>query len=340
MTNHSETTVDVHGPSYPSCDTGCESPVLDLSVRKSPLTSPKSNFDKDPLGSPLQGSIYPEIHLETNNNDSKHTGFQAQGHEVKQIQPQVPTHLYRQEEAYNFSSSNHERKTPSYENSRYMLTPPADSPKKARVQTSYELPSPLEAQTHPAFRMSLPVPMPSVSVPSVLPNLFPTSSTFVPHLQLGNPTISREVPQPYGLLPSEPKKVTRPFKAYPKDPLSMTLVPDMKMDQEFSEFRNRMLDTVKRTNEGTNIKMRRTNKSLNIPTSIADEKDAAYWERRRKNNEAAKRSRDARRAKEDEIAIRAAFLEQQYCHLMSQVKFLTEENTKLKCMLMSRSMAQ
>lgn len=33
-------------------------------------------------------------------------------------------------------------------------------------------------------------------------------------------------------------------------------------------------------------------------------KDDAYWERRRKNNEAAKRSRDARRVKEDEIAIR------------------------------------
>lgn len=33
-------------------------------------------------------------------------------------------------------------------------------------------------------------------------------------------------------------------------------------------------------------------------------KDEAYWERRRKNNEAAKRSRDARRAKEDEIALR------------------------------------
>lgn len=27
----------------------------------------------------------------------------------------------------------------------------------------------------------------------------------------------------------------------------------------------------------------------------------AYWERRKKNNEAAKRSRDARRAKEDEV---------------------------------------
>lgn len=49
-------------------------------------------------------------------------------------------------------------------------------------------------------------------------------------------------------------------------------------------------------------------------------KDDAYWERRRKNNEAAKRSRDLRRAKEDEVAIRCAYLEQ--------------ENFKLKCDLM------
>ena len=45
------------------------------------------------------------------------------------------------------------------------------------------------------------------------------------------------------------------------------------------------------------------------PTTKSDDslnnvKDEAYWERRRKNNEAAKRSRDARRAKEDEIALR------------------------------------
>ena len=50
--------------------------------------------------------------------------------------------------------------------------------------------------------------------------------------------------------------------------------------------------------------------SLNSPSAVTNQedpnaiKDDAYWERRRKNNEAAKRSRDARRAKEDEIAIR------------------------------------
>lgn len=44
-------------------------------------------------------------------------------------------------------------------------------------------------------------------------------------------------------------------------------------------------------------------------------KDSAYYERRRKNNVAAKKSRDRRRIKEDEIAIRAAFLERENLEL-------------------------
>ncbi|XP_064104318.1 uncharacterized protein LOC135214178 [Macrobrachium nipponense] len=62
-------------------------------------------------------------------------------------------------------------------------------------------------------------------------------------------------------------------------------------------------------------------------------KDDAYWERRRKNNEAAKRSRDARRAKEDEIAIRAAFLEQENIKLRIELSSLKSETTKLRCLL-------
>ncbi|CAG0881372.1 unnamed protein product [Darwinula stevensoni] len=62
-------------------------------------------------------------------------------------------------------------------------------------------------------------------------------------------------------------------------------------------------------------------------------KDEAYWERRRKNNEAAKRSREARRAKEDEIAIRAAFLEQENLKLRIEVAALKSETAKLRCML-------
>jgi hypothetical protein len=67
-----------------------------------------------------------------------------------------------------------------------------------------------------------------------------------------------------------------------------------------------------------------------------EKKDDAYWERRRKNNEAAKRSRDARRHKEEEIAMRAAFLEQENLKLRAQVAILKNETAKLHYMLYNR----
>jgi hypothetical protein len=67
-----------------------------------------------------------------------------------------------------------------------------------------------------------------------------------------------------------------------------------------------------------------------------DKKDEAYWERRRKNNEAAKRSRDLRRQKEDDIAIRASFLEQENLKLKAQVTILKAELSKLHFMLYNR----
>ena len=70
--------------------------------------------------------------------------------------------------------------------------------------------------------------------------------------------------------------------------------------------------------------------------SAEERKDDAYWERRRKNNEAAKRSRDARRAKEEEIALRAAFLEQENLKLRAQVAILKNETAKLHYMLYNR----
>lgn len=68
-----------------------------------------------------------------------------------------------------------------------------------------------------------------------------------------------------------------------------------------------------------------------------DTRDQAYWERRRKNNLAAKRSRDARRAKEDEIAIRAAFLEQENLQLKWEVARLKTETGRLRSLLLSDS---
>ncbi|XP_011642314.1 thyrotroph embryonic factor [Pogonomyrmex barbatus] len=102
------------------------------------------------------------------------------------------------------------------------------------------------------------------------------------------------------------KKASRPFKAYPKDLLST-----QDSNKEYVKFRAKVLEKVRKNKSTSNPRMRRVSSSPGLPTSTVDEKDAAYWERRKKNNEAAKRSRDARKLKEDELAIRAAFLEQE-----------------------------
>lgn len=64
-----------------------------------------------------------------------------------------------------------------------------------------------------------------------------------------------------------------------------------------------------------------------------DLKDDRYWARRRKNNMAAKRSRDARRLKENQIAVRAAFLEKENCALRQEVSTLRQDLGRTKSLL-------
>ena len=63
-----------------------------------------------------------------------------------------------------------------------------------------------------------------------------------------------------------------------------------------------------------------------------DQKDQKYFERRRRNNEAAKKSRDFRKQREDELAIRASFLERSNSVLRVQVHSMREEAMKLRQM--------
>uniref|UniRef100_A0A667X628 D site albumin promoter binding protein a n=1 Tax=Myripristis murdjan TaxID=586833 RepID=A0A667X628_9TELE len=56
-----------------------------------------------------------------------------------------------------------------------------------------------------------------------------------------------------------------------------------------------------------------------------EQKDDKYWSRRYKNNEAAKRSRDARRLKENQISVRAAFLERENAALRQEVADMRKE---------------
>ncbi|XP_071786857.1 thyrotroph embryonic factor-like [Asterias amurensis] len=63
---------------------------------------------------------------------------------------------------------------------------------------------------------------------------------------------------------------------------------------------------------------------------LPDQKDDKYWDRRRKNNIAAKRSRDARRIKENQISMRAAFLEKENNVLRKELLAVKKDNVNLK----------
>ncbi|KAF7263701.1 hypothetical protein GWI33_001342, partial [Rhynchophorus ferrugineus] len=58
-----------------------------------------------------------------------------------------------------------------------------------------------------------------------------------------------------------------------------------------------------------------------------EQKDDKYFERRRRNNQAAKKSRDARKMREDQIALKAAILEHENALLRAQVLTLREESS-------------
>ena len=141
-------------------------------------------------------------------------------------------------------------------------------------------------------------------------------------------------PQP--LKPSFPASLPFPFppSTTPATPAAEMSKISVDSQEKYAEFREKMMKNMEVTrskvkrvadtsSEDSNVSLEMTPQHHSTPTR--DGKDAAYWERRRKNNEAAKRSRDARRQKENEIAVRASFLEQENIQLkMELVQLRTE----------------
>ena len=78
-----------------------------------------------------------------------------------------------------------------------------------------------------------------------------------------------------------------------------------------------------------------TNKRSRVSKNSSDpnQKDGKYFERRKRNNVAAKKSRDARKQREDEIAIRASFLEKENSILKAQLQTLKDEAQQLRILL-------
>lgn len=121
----------------------------------------------------------------------------------------------------------------------------------------------------------------------------------------------------FGITPAEPQAAATPKKARldsPCSPLSQSS-----------------------TVSSTQLSSPQASPARKLAKPIPDErKDDAYFERRRRNNDAAKRSRDARRMKEEAIAERAAKLEQENGQLRGQVALLKSETTRLQLLLFSR----
>jgi len=62
----------------------------------------------------------------------------------------------------------------------------------------------------------------------------------------------------------------------------------------------------------------------------ADRKDDKYWKRRVKNNLAAKRSREAKREKENQLSMRAQFLEREHRNLAMEMERCRSQNQELR----------
>lgn len=162
-----------------------------------------------------------------------------------------------------------------------MVTPPSEeeSPKKTKFEQIFVDQIGHNNYVQPPIHMHVPIVPPGQPVstvpivPTVLPQVVVQNNNnnnnnnssnnnmnnhILPHNHIPN---AISTTQDLTAMNADAKKSARPFKAYPKDSLSLGVVSEMIYDQTsndaYSEFRKKMLDSVRRSNEGTNIKMRR-----------------------------------------------------------------------------------
>lgn len=86
-------------------------------------------------------------------------------------------------------------------------------------------------------------------------------------------------------------------------------------------------------------KEKKSKEDTSADDSDADNKPTereSYWERRKKNNASAKKSRDARKAREQEVQIKAAFLERENLRMLTQLLIVQRENECLKRVLCAK----
>ncbi|EZA54596.1 cell death specification protein 2 [Ooceraea biroi] len=111
------------------------------------------------------------------------------------------------------------------------------------------------------------------------------------------------------------------------------LVHSLNMPQTFSTTTGATSRHFVTTNGITTLHRRPRSEKKPIPD---DQKDEKYFERRKRNNQAAKKSRDARKIREDHVALRATMLEHENAILKAQIVTLREEAQSLRYMLIKQ----
>lgn len=93
---------------------------------------------------------------------------------------------------------------------------------------------------------------------------------------------------------------------------------------------NNDLDMINNMPDQLTPSSKRRNSKKPVPN---DEKDEKYFERRNRNNMAAKRSRDSRKRREDQVSMRASFLQKENDILRAQLATLRQEANSLRQLL-------
>ena len=102
------------------------------------------------------------------------------------------------------------------------------------------------------------------------------------------------------------------------------------MNSNLSGEENSLYDDMYSLDDGESPNSSRRRRGQPIPESL---KDDSYWVRRRKNNEAAKKSRDSKRAKDLLVARRAVLLETENSNLKQELNHIRNENLILRSIL-------
>ncbi|XP_022084663.1 uncharacterized protein LOC110976033 [Acanthaster planci] len=177
------------------------------------------------------------------------------------------------------------------------------------------------AYTMPATAAA--APLPSINMPAGMMagtnHVSNLNMGLAPHLiQLNNPQASMPVPQ---------------MVIQPGGPAGQEMVsPEQMMVQGVANItNNNNIDMMSNMpTQCTSSSTKRRNSKRPVPDT---EKDEKYFERRSRNNMAAKRSRDSRKRREDQVSMRANFLQKENDILRAQLATLRQEANSLKQLL-------